>query len=115
MKKKTAKKAKKVQAKQKNQKKFESKKTSQTSGPKIQTRKFVRIYTSEDCKYCDQAKAFFEKNNVRFEEIKLEDDPSFSEYSEKYGKLGIPVIEIEDRIIVGFNKALLKKILKIRE
>ncbi|HLD88631.1 MAG TPA: glutaredoxin family protein [Candidatus Nanoarchaeia archaeon] len=85
------------------------------SGPSEILNKVVRIYTSEDCKYCEKTKNFFRKNNIKFEEVKLEDDPSFNEYSNKYGKLGIPVMEIGERTIVGFNKDLLKKIFKIRD
>ncbi|MBU5557919.1 MAG: glutaredoxin family protein [Candidatus Aenigmatarchaeota archaeon] len=75
----------------------------------------VRIYTTTSCPYCTMAKDFLKKNKVLFEEINIEKDHKLArEIVEKTGQTGVPVIEIDGKIILGFDKAALKKALKIK-
>lgn len=58
------------------------------------------------------AKDFFKKNNVKYEEINVEKDQKAAEQMiEKSGQMGVPVIEINGEIIVGFNKPALEQAL----
>ncbi|HIG97334.1 MAG TPA: NrdH-redoxin [Candidatus Aenigmarchaeota archaeon] len=73
----------------------------------------VKIYTTTHCPYCVQAKDFFKKNNVKYTEINVEEDEaSAEEMIEKSGQMGVPVIDINGQIIVGFNKPAIEKALK---
>ncbi len=75
----------------------------------------VKIYTTLMCVYCKMAKEFFKKNNVKYEEINVEKDPKAAEdMIEKSGQMGVPVIEIDDKIIVGFDRPAIEKALKIK-
>ncbi len=75
----------------------------------------VKIYTTSLCTYCKMAKEFFKKNNVKYEEINVEKDPKAAEdMIEKSGQMGVPVIEIDDKIIVGFDRPAIEKALKIK-
>jgi glutaredoxin 3 len=75
----------------------------------------VRIYTTTNCPYCHMAKDFFIENKVKFEENNVEDDPEAAqEMVEKSGQTGVPVIEIGNKIITGFDREALKKALKIK-
>ena len=73
----------------------------------------VKIYTTNHCPYCVMAKDFFKKNNVAFSEINVEEDEAAAEEMiDKGGQMGVPVIDINGEIIVGFNKPAIEKALK---
>lgn len=75
----------------------------------------VKIYTTTTCPYCRMTKDFFAKNNVKYEEINVEKDPKAAEEMiEKSGQMGVPVIDIGGKIIVGFDRPAIEKALKIR-
>ena len=63
------------------------------------------------CPWCVKAKDFLKENNVEFEEINVgEDQAAAQEMIEKTGQMGVPVIEVDDKIIVGFNEEKLKEL-----
>jgi len=73
----------------------------------------VKIYTTTHCPYCHMAMDYFKKNNIKYEEINVEtDEKAAEEMIEKSGQMGVPVIEIDGTIIVGFNKPAIEKALK---
>lgn len=75
----------------------------------------ITIYTTSVCPYCDMAKKYFKENNVKFKEINVSLNPKAAqEMVEKSGQMGVPVIDIDGQIIVGFNKPALERILKQR-
>ncbi|MEN9342238.1 MAG: hypothetical protein RIQ54_494 [Candidatus Parcubacteria bacterium] len=60
------------------------------------------------------AKEFFEKNNVTFVEKDVaEDDAARDDMIKKSGQMGVPVIDIDGTIIVGFDKPKISELLKI--
>jgi len=76
----------------------------------------VRIYSTPTCPFCKRAKEFFKKHNVEYEDVNVaENDKARDEMVEKSGQMGVPVIEVEDKIIVGFDEQKLKKKLKIED
>lgn len=75
----------------------------------------VTIYTTPTCVYCKMAKEFFKKNNIAYEEKDvLADAAAREEMTKKSGQLGVPVIDIDGRMVVGFNEDALKEILGIK-
>ena len=76
--------------------------------------KKVRIYTISTCPYCKMLKEFLLQNDIQFEELNVgENREYFQEMLEKTGQLGVPVVEIKGKIIVGFDKEEIKKELGI--
>lgn len=74
----------------------------------------VKIYTTPSCVYCRMAKEFFKKNNVGYEEIDVTtDDKLVEEMVKKSHQMGVPVIDIDGEIFVGFNRSDIEKALKI--
>lgn len=74
----------------------------------------VKIYTTPTCIYCRMAKEFFKKNNVAYEEHNVaEDTKAREEMVQKSHQLGVPVIDIDGEIIVGFDRDTLGRLLKI--
>ena len=60
------------------------------------------------------AKEFFEKNNVSFQEFDVGQDlAKRQEMIEKSGQMGVPVIMVENDVVVGFNKPRLQELLNI--
>ena len=77
--------------------------------------KKVKLYTTPYCTYCKLAKNFFSKNKIIFTEIDVsEDEKALNEMVKKSGQMSVPVIEIGDEIIVGYNETKLKKLLGVR-
>jgi len=56
------------------------------------------------------AKEFFKRNNISYEEKDVSDDNARREMIDKSNQLGVPVIDIDGRIIVGFDEEELKAI-----
>ena len=75
----------------------------------------VTIYSTPWCVYCKMAKEFFHKHDIKFTEKNVaEDDVAREEMTNKSGQLGVPVIDIDGQIIVGFDKDHLAKVLNIK-
>lgn len=74
----------------------------------------VIIYTTPYCVYCKMAKEFFKKNNVQYEEKDVAVDLKAREdMLQKSGQMGVPVIEANGKIIIGFDAARLREALGI--
>jgi glutaredoxin-like YruB-family protein len=76
----------------------------------------VRIYSTPTCPFCKRAKEFFKKHKVEYEDINVaENEKARDEMVEKSGQMSVPVIEVGDKIIVGFDEQELRKTLKVGE
>lgn len=76
----------------------------------------VTIYSTPTCHFCHIAKDFFKENNVSFEDFNVSSDlEKRKEMLEKSGQMGVPVIIIDNNLIVGFNKPKIMEILGIKE
>lgn len=65
----------------------------------------VRVYSTPACVYCNMAKKYLELKNVRYDEIDVSSDKNAAaEIVEKSGQRGVPVIDFEGTIIIGFDK-----------
>ncbi len=72
----------------------------------------VKIYTTPSCVYCKMAKEFFSKNSVEYEEKNVATDAAArDEMITKSGQMGVPVIEVDGKIIIGFDQPRLKEAL----
>lgn len=75
----------------------------------------IKIYTTPTCVYCKMTKAFFKEYNVAYEEKDVSQDAAArDEMIAKSNQMGVPVIEIDSRIIVGFDKEGLSELLHIK-
>ncbi len=74
----------------------------------------VTIYSTPTCHFCQRAKTFFKENKVEYKDYNvLEDEEKRQELVEKSGQMGVPVIFIDDEMIIGFDEEKIKSILKI--
>ncbi len=78
--------------------------------------KKVTIYSTPTCHYCNMAKEYFKENKVEYENFDVASDAEKrKEMMEKSGQLGVPVIIINDEVVVGFNRPRLARLLDINE
>ena len=74
----------------------------------------ITIYSTSTCPYCIMAKNFFKKHNIAYEEKDVSSDQEAAqEMIKKSGQMGVPVIEIDKEIIIGFDEIKLKSYLKL--
>ena len=75
----------------------------------------VTIYSTEFCPWCHKTKEFFKANKIKFTDINVgENQKAAKEMIEKSGQQGVPVIDIDGKIIVGFDESVLRKALKLK-
>jgi len=71
--------------------------------------KNVKVYSTPTCPWCIRVKQFLKENNVEFENIDVSsDEAAADEMMHKTGQLGVPVLDIEGEIIIGFDKEKIK-------
>lgn len=65
----------------------------------------VTVYSATWCAFCHAAKGYFDKLGVKYQDLDIEKDQKYAQESvEKSGQMGIPVIDIDGEIIVGFDR-----------
>lgn len=75
----------------------------------------IKIYSTEACIWCVRAKNFFRENKIKFEEVDINKDRKAAmEMIKKSGQTGVPVIDIDGKIIIGFDVDKIKELLKIK-
>lgn len=76
--------------------------------------KKITIYMKPDCPYCLKTKELLERNGVSFQEIDvIKDDFEWKDMVRKSGQIGVPVIEINGELIVGYDESKLRGMLKL--
>lgn len=74
--------------------------------------KKVSIYSTPTCTYCAMAKAFFKEKGIKYEEFDVASDTTKrQEMIERSGQMGVPVIDIDGQLMVGFSKEKLEELL----
>jgi len=72
----------------------------------------VTVYSTPTCPYCIRMKDYLKENNIEFENIDVgSDQEKAQEMIQKSGQMGVPVIDIDGAIIVGFDKDKIAKAL----
>ena len=72
----------------------------------------VTIYSTSTCPYCVMAKEYFEKQGVAFVEKNVQTDhDAAKEMVEKTHQLGVPVIDVNGTVIIGFDRESIDKAL----
>ena len=74
--------------------------------------KNVTIYSTPSCHFCHMAKEFFKENSIAYTEHDVAADmEQRKQMVEKSGQMGVPVIQIDNDLIVGFNKPKVAELL----
>lgn len=74
----------------------------------------VTIYSTPTCVFCHMAKEYFKQHKVEYTEKDVtEDEKALHEMVSKSGQLGVPVIDIDGQITIGFDQPRIASLLKI--
>ncbi len=74
----------------------------------------VTIYSTPVCHFCHAAKDFFKENDVAYTEHDVASDhEKRQEMIEMTGQMGVPVIQIGDDVVIGFDEDKIKELLKM--
>jgi glutaredoxin-like YruB-family protein len=74
----------------------------------------VKVYSTPFCPYCTMAKEFLKKHAIKFEEVNVQENRAAAiEMIKKSGQNGVPVIDVDGKIIVGFDEPALREALGI--
>jgi len=76
----------------------------------------IRVFSTPTCPYCVTLKEFLKENNFDFEDIDVsQNQAALDEMIKKTGQTGVPVVEIDGQIIIGFDREKIVKLLNIKE
>jgi glutaredoxin 3 len=65
----------------------------------------ARLYVSGSCPWCGKARELLKGSGVEFEEVNIDGSQKASdELMKKSRQMGVPVIEVGDKIIVGYDE-----------
>jgi glutaredoxin-like YruB-family protein len=77
--------------------------------------KKIKIYSTPGCPYCTALKEFLKSHNIEFEDVDVSrNENAAKEMIEKSGQMGVPVVEIDGEIVVGFDKEKICQLLNIK-
>lgn len=65
----------------------------------------IKVYTTNSCPWCVKAKNYLKSKNISFEELNVADDMlAREEMIKKSKQMGVPVLDINGTVIIGFDK-----------
>jgi len=77
--------------------------------------KTVTIYSLPTCHFCHEAKAFLTEKNIPFTDYDVSSDQSRkNEMIEKSGQMSVPVIFVDNEMVLGFDQPKLEQLLQIQ-
>ncbi len=73
----------------------------------------VKVYSTPSCPWCTVAKNYLKSKNVQFEDVDVSKNREAAmEMVQKSGQRGVPVLDINGSIIVGFNQATIDTLIR---
>ncbi len=73
----------------------------------------VKLYTTPSCGYCKQVKEYLRQRKVPFTEYNVASDTrKADEMMRKSGQMGVPVLDVNGKVIVGFRESEIERALK---
>lgn len=76
----------------------------------------ITVYSADWCAYCHAAKQYLDKLGIKYTEKNVEDDRAFAEEAiAKSNQMGIPVLDIDGTIIVGFDRPKIDAAIKDKQ
>lgn len=75
----------------------------------------IKLYTTPTCVYCITLKEYFKNRNIDFKEVDVsKNQEELQEMIKVSNQMGVPVVDIDGEIVVGFDKVKIDKLLKIQ-
>jgi len=74
----------------------------------------ISIYTTPTCHYCKMAKEYFKSKNLQYEEYDvMKDIAKRQEMITRSGQMGVPVIDIDGKLVIGFDRSKIDQYLSL--
>lgn len=74
----------------------------------------VIVFSTPSCSFCNMAKKYFREKGVKFRDVDVSRDQAAArDMVRKSGQSGVPVIDIGGKVIVGFDRPKINKLLGI--
>jgi glutaredoxin-like YruB-family protein len=65
----------------------------------------VKVYSTSTCPYCKMAKSFLDEKDVSYDDLDVSADAAArDEMVKKSGQMGVPVIDVDGEVIIGFDR-----------
>ncbi|MBI3305404.1 glutathione S-transferase N-terminal domain-containing protein [Candidatus Parcubacteria bacterium] len=75
----------------------------------------VTVYSTPSCPYCHMAREYLQANKIEFSDIDVSvDNRALDEMVAKSGQIGVPVLDINGQVIVGFDKPRIAQALGLK-
>lgn len=74
----------------------------------------IKVYSTPTCAYCVTLKNYLKESGIDFEDIDVsKDQKQMAEMVKSSGQMGVPVLDVDGEIVIGFDKGKIDKLLKI--
>jgi glutaredoxin 3 len=75
----------------------------------------VVVFSTPTCSYCNMAKSYFREKGIKFTDIDVSRDQAAArDMVRRSGQMGVPVIDIGGKLVVGFNRPQVNALLGIK-
>lgn len=76
----------------------------------------ITLYSTPSCPYCKLVKEYLKEQNIAFTEMDVsQDNDAIQKMVKLSGQMGVPVVDINGQIIVGWNKNALEEVIKVQQ
>jgi len=76
----------------------------------------VKVYSTPTCPYCVTLKEFLKSKEISFEDIDVSKDmEAQKDMVERSGQMGVPVVDVDGEMVIGFDRERISKLLSIQE
>jgi glutaredoxin-like YruB-family protein len=76
----------------------------------------IKVYSTPTCAYCVTLKKFLKEKGVEFQDVDVsQNEQLLQEMIDRSGQMGVPVLDIDGQIVVGFNRNKIMELLNIKE
>ncbi len=80
---------------------------------KVQPR--VIVFSTPTCSFCNAAKQYFRQKGIKYSDVDVSRDPAAArDMVRRTGQMGVPVIDIGGKIVVGFDRTRINQLLGIK-
>jgi len=74
----------------------------------------VIVFSTPTCSFCKKAKQYLRQNNIHFKDVNvLKDDAAARDMERRSGQRGAPVLDIGGKVVVGFDRSVIDRLLYI--
>jgi len=72
----------------------------------------VIVFSTPTCRFCVSAKKYFREQGIKFRDVDIsKDQAAAKDMQRRSGQMGVPVIDIGGRVIVGFDRPKIDRLL----